>query len=80
MPSPRRRRCFRSASRSSSSTAGGTTSFRPRRAGDYAAAAEAAGDAVDLVELLDADHFDVIEATHPAWAVVVAWLHERLQP
>lgn len=52
----------------------------PAQSRHYAAAAEAAGDAVDLVELLDADHFDVIEATHPAWAVVVAWLHERLQP
>jgi pimeloyl-ACP methyl ester carboxylesterase len=51
----------------------------PSQSRDYAAAAEAAGDTVDLVELPDADHFDVIEATDPAWAVVVGWLHERLQ-
>ena len=43
---------------------------------DYAAAAAAAGDTVDLVELPDADHFDLIGESDPAWAVVVGWLHE----
>jgi len=52
----------------------------PSQSRDYAAAARAAGDPVDLVELPDADHFDVIEAGDPAWAAVVAWLHERLRP
>ncbi len=37
----------------------------------YAAAAQRAGDRVRLRELPDADHFDVIAATSPAWAVIV---------
>ncbi|CAM3958808.1 alpha/beta hydrolase family protein [Smaragdicoccus niigatensis] len=37
----------------------------------YAAAARAAGDAVELVELAGAGHFDVVDTTHDAWAVVV---------
>ena len=37
----------------------------------YAVAARAAGDEVELVELPDVDHFDVIEADHRAWDVVV---------
>jgi acetyl esterase/lipase len=45
----------------------------------YADAARAAGDAVELVELPGADHFDVIEAAHPAWAAVVAWLEPLLR-
>jgi acetyl esterase/lipase len=40
----------------------------------YAARARAAGDDVELVELPDADHFDVIEPEHPAWDVVLARL------
>ena len=43
---------------------------------DYAEAARAAGDAVDLIELPEADHFDVIEATDPAWSAVVNWLRD----
>lgn len=39
----------------------------------YATAARAAGDAVDLVELADVNHLDLIEPEHPAWAAVVAW-------
>ena len=37
----------------------------------YAAAAQRAGDRVRLRELPDADHFDVIAATSPAWTVIV---------
>ena len=50
----------------------------PAQSRDYAAAARAAGDAVELVELAGADHFDVIEADGPAWAAVLRWL-ERLR-
>jgi pimeloyl-ACP methyl ester carboxylesterase len=39
----------------------------------YAAAARAAGDAVELLEP-DADHFDMIDPAHPAWRVVAAKL------
>ena len=45
---------------------------------DYAAAARVVGDAVDLIELPEADHFDVIEATDPAWTAVVGWLRDHL--
>jgi pimeloyl-ACP methyl ester carboxylesterase len=37
----------------------------------YAEAARAAGDDADLIELPGADHFDVIDPQHEAWAVVV---------
>jgi acetyl esterase/lipase len=41
----------------------------------YAEAARAAGDDAELVELPGADHFDVIDPQHEAWAVVVEdWL------
>jgi acetyl esterase/lipase len=40
----------------------------------YEAAARAAGDEVELVELPDADHFDVVEVDHPSWLAVVARL------
>ena len=53
--------CSRSACRSCSSTAGATTTSRPEQSRDYARAARAAGDEVELLELADADHFDVIE-------------------
>ena len=46
----------------------------PSQSRDYAEAARAAGDEVDLLELPAADHFDVIEAGDPAWGAVVAWL------
>lgn len=36
----------------------------------YAVAARAAGDDVELIELADADHFDVVEPSHTAWALV----------
>jgi acetyl esterase/lipase len=42
----------------------------------YAAAAAAAGDRVELVELVGVDHMTVIDATAPAWAEVV----RRLRP
>jgi acetyl esterase/lipase len=41
----------------------------------YARAVEAAGDPVDLVELPDAGHFDVIDPTSEGWARVVAWIY-----
>jgi acetyl esterase/lipase len=40
----------------------------------YAARARAAGDDVELVELPDADHFDVIDPEHPAWDIVLGRL------
>jgi acetyl esterase/lipase len=40
----------------------------------YAAAAHSAGDDVELVELADADHFDLIEPAHRAWDIVLARL------
>ena len=45
---------------------------------DYAEAAMAAGDDVELVELAGADHFDVIDPGHEAWAAVVARLPRLL--
>ena len=76
--SPHPPRCCRSGCRSCSSTAPATTSCRAGQSRDYAAAARAAGDAVDLIELPEADHFDVIEATDPAWSAVVDWLRDRV--
>jgi acetyl esterase/lipase len=52
----------------------------PSQSRDYAAAAEAAGDEVDVFEFPTADHFDVIEATHATWEATAAWLVSRLQP
>jgi acetyl esterase/lipase len=49
----------------------------PKRSRDYAAAARAAGDDVTLVEP-DADHRQVVDPRHPAWAPVPTWLRERL--
>lgn len=43
----------------------------PGQSRAYAEAAAAAGDEVELVELPDADHFDVVEVGHPAWEAVV---------
>ncbi len=43
----------------------------PEQSRAYAEAARTAGDDVALVELADADHFDVIEVEHAAWRVVV---------
>ena len=40
----------------------------------FADAALLEGDPVELVEFDGADHFDVIEPGHEAWAVAVAWL------
>jgi acetyl esterase/lipase len=51
----------------------------PDQSRDYAAAARAAGDTVELSELPAADHFDVIEETDPAWAAVVDWLRGRFR-
>jgi len=42
----------------------------PGQSRAFAHAARAAGDSVELVELEHADHFDVIEAGHEAWAAV----------
>jgi acetyl esterase/lipase len=46
----------------------------PSQSAAYAAAARAEGDELELVELPDADHFDVIEPEHPAWELVSARL------
>jgi acetyl esterase/lipase len=48
-----------------------------KRSRDFASAARAAGDDVTLVEP-EADHRQVIDPQHPAWAPVPAWLRERL--
>lgn len=45
---------------------------------EFARAARAAGDTVELVTLADADHFDVIESAHPAWDAVVRWITAAL--
>lgn len=46
----------------------------PAQSRSYAAAARAAGDEVELVELAGAGHFDVIEPTHAAWLEVAGRL------
>ena len=43
----------------------------PGQSRAFAYAARAAGDEVELVELAEADHFDVIEPAHGAWQAVV---------
>jgi dipeptidyl aminopeptidase/acylaminoacyl peptidase len=48
----------------------------PRRSRDLAVAARAAGDDVTLVEP-EADHRQIVDPRHPAWAAVPAWLGER---
>lgn len=48
-----------------------------KRSRDYAAAARAAGDDVTLVEP-EADHVQVVDPQHPAWAPVPVWLRERV--
>jgi acetyl esterase/lipase len=50
----------------------------PSQSRGYVEAARAAGDEADLVELPDADHFDVIEPGHAAWGVAVEWIARRL--
>ena len=50
----------------------------PGQSRAYVQAARAAGDEAELVELPDADHFDVVEPRHEAWLTVVAWLHRLL--
>src|SRR5262249_27240222 len=53
----------------------------PRAIGrSYAAAASTAGDAVTLVELPGAGHFEHLDVASDAWAAVVAWLAAQLGP
>jgi acetyl esterase/lipase len=40
----------------------------------YVAAAKAAGDQVDLIELLEVDHFEVVESSKNWWDAVINWL------
>jgi dipeptidyl aminopeptidase/acylaminoacyl peptidase len=42
----------------------------------YVAAARAAGDDVDFVELADTDHFQLIDPTHSSWSLVRSWINE----
>jgi dipeptidyl aminopeptidase/acylaminoacyl peptidase len=49
----------------------------PERSRDFATAARAAGDDVTLVEP-GADHRQVVDPRHPAFAPVPAWLRERI--
>ena len=46
----------------------------PSQSRTYARAARLAGDPVELVELEEADHFDVIEPEHEAWTLAMAQL------
>ncbi len=46
----------------------------------FAAAARAAGDDVGLIELPDADHYDMIDPESPAWPAVVQAFHAVEQP
>jgi acetyl esterase/lipase len=46
----------------------------PPVSASYAAAARAAGDRVDVVELPDEDHFGHIDPANPLWAAVLEWL------
>ena len=46
----------------------------PSQSADYAAAARAAGDAVELVEVDGADHFAVIDPSLPPWLAVTGGL------
>ena len=50
----------------------------PAQSRAYAHAAAGAGDEIELVELPDADHFDIIEKEHSGWAAVVKWLPQLL--
>ena len=77
--SPHPPRCCRSGCRSCSSTAPATTSCRPARAGTTPRRRERPGMRSISIELPEADHFDVIEATDPAWSAVVDWLRDRLR-
>ena len=77
MRSPLPPRSCRSVSRSSSSTAPATTSCRRTRAGTTLRQREPPAIPWISSSSPDADHFDVIEATHPAWTAVVNWLCDR---
>ncbi len=46
---------------------------------EFAVAARAAGDPVEVVDLPDADHFDVIDPAHAAWVATVDWLVRLLR-
>jgi acetyl esterase/lipase len=50
----------------------------PSQSRDYAGAARAAGDEIELIELPGTDHFDVIEPRDPSWAAIVAWVERIL--
>jgi dipeptidyl aminopeptidase/acylaminoacyl peptidase len=41
---------------------------------DYVAAARAAGDPLEYVEIAGGDHFCVIDPAHDSWGRVRAWL------
>ncbi|MBO0706264.1 MAG: prolyl oligopeptidase family serine peptidase, partial [Candidatus Dormibacteraeota bacterium] len=47
---------------------------------DYVAAARAAGDPVEYVEIAGGDHFCVIDPAHAAWAPVRDWLSQAVDP
>jgi acetyl esterase/lipase len=50
----------------------------PAQSRDYAAAAAAAGDHAELIEVAGADHTDVIDPRHAAWAAVTERLPRLL--
>ena len=74
-PPPRPRRSRPSASTSSSSTAPRTTSCPSRRAGSTPRSTRGPSSPRSH----GGDHFDVIDAGHPAWRDTVAWLSRRLR-
>lgn len=56
----------------------GDTTVPPQQSSGYARTARAAGDDIDLVEVPGADHFDVIDPGHAAWAAVLERLPQLL--
>ena len=71
---PRPSSSSRSACPCCSPTAAATTSCRRRSASRSPAAARAAGDTVEVVELPDEDHFGHIDPANPLWKAVLEWL------
>ena len=50
----------------------------PSHAQSYQRAAPAREAPVELVEVPDAGHFDLIDPSHPSWTDVLEWLAKRL--